>query len=254
MPNKIERAIWRTDLPQTEKFVLLAFASFADDDGSRVFPSQSRVARMCGCSDRTVRRVLKKFVDQGVLATVDGGGFGGRGVQRGREHRFDISVLAPSAKTSDVNVPSLDQNVGHNDVQGSEEKRRTSEAKTSDTGDQNIGHSRVLQPTNTNQDHTKEDHTNIGASRYAFSGKVIRLTQSDFDIWRRNYPALEEYGGLRAFLSKRDAWLAEQSEKVRKKWFVSTSSWLANQNRDVAIEAKTRVEALGDDDEQEPVI
>lgn len=61
---------------------------------------------------------------------------------------------------------------------------------------------------------------------YVFAGEVVRLTDKDFDRWRQAYPALD----LRAELTSRDAWLAGQTPDVRKKWFQSTATWLANQN------------------------
>lgn len=55
----------------TEALVLVALVEFADADGRSAFPSVARVARRARCSTRTVRRVLKKLVERGVL--VDGG-------------------------------------------------------------------------------------------------------------------------------------------------------------------------------------
>lgn len=64
-----------------------------------------------------------------------------------------------------------------------------------------------------------------GARRYAFIGKVIRLTPADFDQWRSAYPDVS----LMAQLQSRDDWLAtEADEATRKKWFVSTSNYLAS--------------------------
>lgn len=62
---------------------------------------------------------------------------------------------------------------------------------------------------------------------YAFAGKVIRLTQADFDRWKQAYTHLD----LAAELLARDAWLeANAPPDQRKKWFVSTSKYLANRN------------------------
>jgi hypothetical protein len=44
-----------------ETAVMRTLASFADDDGSRCFPSLETLAKRSQCSQRTVKRVLKKF-------------------------------------------------------------------------------------------------------------------------------------------------------------------------------------------------
>ena len=62
--------------------------------------------------------------------------------------------------------------------------------------------------------------------KYAFEGKVIRLTQADFDRWRRAYPDLNLWGELML----RDDWLAKQSPDEQKSWFMSTSQYFIKQN------------------------
>jgi hypothetical protein len=68
------------------------------------------------------------------------------------------------------------------------------------------------------------------ARDYAFSGDVIRLSQKDFDNWKRAYPKLN----LLAELTARDAWLATAAERDRGRWFVSTAAHLRNQNAKAA--------------------
>ncbi len=64
---------------------------------------------------------------------------------------------------------------------------------------------------------------------YAFSGRVIRLSSADFARWEKSYPSLD----LRALLQNRDDWLSDQPEADRKRWFQSTSSWLAKRQQGV---------------------
>lgn len=66
-------------------------------------------------------------------------------------------------------------------------------------------------------------------SIYAFEGKVVKLTQRDFDRWKRAYSALD----LNAELIARDAYLASDkaSDTDRKNWFPSTAQHLANRNQ-----------------------
>lgn len=69
----------------------------------------------------------------------------------------------------------------------------------------------------------KEDKKEGGAAPYAWAGKVIRLTKADYDKWRENY----KLPNLDALLQQRDDWLAGQAGADQKKWFVTTSNWLA---------------------------
>ena len=67
---------WSVHLPPTPKFVLMALADEADDDGY-CFPSQRRLAAKCSITDRTVRRVLlelttRRYVRLEVRSRADG--------------------------------------------------------------------------------------------------------------------------------------------------------------------------------------
>ncbi len=61
---------------------------------------------------------------------------------------------------------------------------------------------------------------------YAFEGKVIKLSQADFDNWKNTFPDLN----LRAELVVRDSYLANQSENKQKNWFMATFQYFIKQN------------------------
>jgi AraC-like DNA-binding protein len=64
----MNRILWREDLPMTEKFVGLILASMADDGPDfACYPAVSTVARMCGCSPRTVQNATKALEGKGLL-------------------------------------------------------------------------------------------------------------------------------------------------------------------------------------------
>ena len=70
---------------------------------------------------------------------------------------------------------------------------------------------------------------------YRFSGRVIKLRSGDFERWHVSFPALD----LPALLQSRDDWLAEEAPpEQRKKWFTSTSNWLASKQQLTAAAAK----------------
>ncbi len=54
-------------LTNVEKFVLLTFSSFALDDGSSCYPALATVAKRTILSERTVRRVVAKYVGNRVM-------------------------------------------------------------------------------------------------------------------------------------------------------------------------------------------
>lgn len=60
-------AAFQADLPCAEKFVLVALADRASDDGSDAYPSIRRLSRMCGLSGRQVQRVLARLVKRGLI-------------------------------------------------------------------------------------------------------------------------------------------------------------------------------------------
>lgn len=81
---------------------------------------------------------------------------------------------------------------------------------------------------------TEREKKRDGASAPAagWHGVVIHLTPKDHSLWLKSFSHLD----LNAELLPRDAWLAEQPEAVQRKWFPSTSKYLANRN----MEAKAK--------------
>lgn len=118
--------------------------------------------------------------------------------------------------------------------------RAENEAKTKenkDLAEASLKHTRIE-----NREEKKEQVTPPdGGQRYAFQGRIIRLTAVDFERWEAAYPDL----GLQVLLQSRDDWLAtEADEQTRKRWFVATSNYLANRQQD--IETQRREARLND--------
>lgn len=74
----------------TRKGMYLKACDHASDDGSGVYPSVAHFAACCEISTRTVKRILKEFVDEGLLKVVKKGGQGGRGTTH---YSLDIDAL-----------------------------------------------------------------------------------------------------------------------------------------------------------------
>lgn len=91
MSLKVSQMVWRAKLPSTQKLVAARLADFADDDGSRVFPSNRRVMEECGLSERTVRETMRALEQCGVLVLV---ALERPGQNLPREYRIDLDALA----------------------------------------------------------------------------------------------------------------------------------------------------------------
>lgn len=75
--------------------------------------------------------------------------------------------------------------------------------------------------------------------KYRFAGKTIRLTESDYEQWRRSYPDLD----LAAQLQSLDDWITSEGEVARGKWFSRVSGAL--KNRQEAARAKKKPQVSG---------
>lgn len=64
--------VWKkSQATGTDKFVLLAIADNAWDDGSNAWPSVATISRKTGLSTRTVQRCIQNLHDIGELQTID---------------------------------------------------------------------------------------------------------------------------------------------------------------------------------------
>jgi biotin operon repressor len=80
MSIKLMAWAWETDLPQTEKMVLLCLCDHANDSGD-CWPSVTRLAAKCSVTDRTVQKAIQSLRDKGVLTWAEADG---------RTHRYTI--------------------------------------------------------------------------------------------------------------------------------------------------------------------
>lgn len=72
------------------KLVLLKLIDACEDDGTRIFPAVSTIARAAQCSTRQVQRELASMVEAGLLSIVREGG---RGPRNTREYALDLPML-----------------------------------------------------------------------------------------------------------------------------------------------------------------
>ena len=67
----------KTALPTNAKFVLMALADWADDNGINCYPSVYELAEYMTCSERTVQRLLRELEEGGWVAVVGNAQGGG---------------------------------------------------------------------------------------------------------------------------------------------------------------------------------
>ena len=67
MSVKIMGLVWDLDLPQNEKFVLLAYADHADHNGNNIFPAVSTIAEKTGYSERSIQGITRSLEEKGYL-------------------------------------------------------------------------------------------------------------------------------------------------------------------------------------------
>lgn len=73
----------------SRKMLAIRLADFADDDGRGIWPTVGRLALETELSERTVQRLLRDFVDEGLLIVVaEGGG------RPGQATRYDFDMRA----------------------------------------------------------------------------------------------------------------------------------------------------------------
>lgn len=74
MSHKASNRVWGSTLSTTDLIVALALADICDDHGRGIYPSIEYAAWKSNLSERTVQRVISKFVNAGILEIVRGPG------------------------------------------------------------------------------------------------------------------------------------------------------------------------------------
>lgn len=90
MSAKATGIVWESNLPRPEKYVLLALADHAKEDGSDVYPSLGKVEWKTGYSETQVREIMRSLVKQKILVLVRKGGNGPTDTHK---YRIDYKAL-----------------------------------------------------------------------------------------------------------------------------------------------------------------
>jgi hypothetical protein len=84
--------VWRTNLPTTEKMVLLVIADHANDEGTQSYPSQATIAEKASISIRTVQRCVNTLVLEGYIRMFKHSGGSANCREDRRPHLYQINI------------------------------------------------------------------------------------------------------------------------------------------------------------------
>jgi hypothetical protein len=105
--------IWRIEnVTASQRLVLLALASFTDQNGANAYPSQSTLARMACCSARTVRRALADLI---AMELITPSGKGRRGTIR---YAVNVNVLGRADTHGHSPRPPMSDNPSNKNIPG----------------------------------------------------------------------------------------------------------------------------------------
>lgn len=98
--------VWDLELRSNKKFVLLAYADHANDDGSGVFPTYRRVAHKTGYSREQVRRITRELVAEGLMEKVAEATPYGRGAEYQLCPERGVNLPPLDAERGDTKIPT----------------------------------------------------------------------------------------------------------------------------------------------------
>ncbi|MCC6943761.1 MAG: hypothetical protein IT335_04230 [Thermomicrobiales bacterium] len=226
MSARVAGLVWQSSLSRLDKYLMLALADHAHDDGSHVFPSVPMVAWKTMYEERQVRRRLREFEELGYLVR-ETEGMGGRG--RSTLYRIDLDALPmrepwrsvnPDIAVSPFSGPDMSINPDILSIKGdiSDTKGGHFEQKPGHF-EHKGGHSYVHLNIETSKKRNKQENpeTRMTAGWLPDSGE---------EEW-----ALETLGiGPKRFALELDGFRDHFIDKgiVRKSWRLSFRKWLRN--------------------------
>ena len=89
MSIQLMTLVRKSALPTNTKFVLMALADWADDNGVNCYPSIYELSEYMTCSERTVQRLLRELEEGGWIAVVGNANGGGSS----RHYALNVSKL-----------------------------------------------------------------------------------------------------------------------------------------------------------------
>lgn len=124
----------------------------------------------------------------------------------------------------------------------------TSETTSEETSEQQTNNKQVNKRITTTKESKNQEYNNIynnppyppkeektePSKKYVFEGHVVKLIDRDFKKWKEAYPLVDLNYSLAGF----DNWAKDQTEEIKKNWFVRCSNYLAKKNKQFEERAK----------------
>ena len=99
-PAALQETIWRSQLPRSEKYVLLAMARCSDAGVYRMREGTFYLTYITGCSRPTVEEAIKRLVGRGAVTPIDTGRYEGKfGALAYRINSDVLTALPPYSRT-----------------------------------------------------------------------------------------------------------------------------------------------------------
>lgn len=201
MSVKVMAQVWALDLPQNLKFVLLAFADHADDEGL-CFPSISRVAWKTGYSERSIQSIVRKLDEELHLLKPVQHKKGGRGLavvyriqpEKGEKSAPFFTGKGCSAQQKRVKSKPLKGEVAA-----------------------------APQSSVTTNNHQKKGSGSSEPSHFAFSGRHLKITEAQDQLLAEAFPSVDRAAEYR----KMDSWLEANAERRPKKQSRFAQNWFS---------------------------
>ena len=173
----------------SRKILAIRLGDFAEDEGRGIWPTVGRLANETELSERTVQRLLKEFVDEGLLIVVaEGGG------RPGQATRYDFDMMKLEALVRGKTVSN-----GCHHVTGDTMTPVTLDTETGDTDDIDGCHhvtQTVIEPLNKPSLERARERDGISASEETEERKSI---ERDFKRVLRDWPTFLNEDEPKAF-------------------------------------------------------
>lgn len=107
MSVEVMARVWRAELEERAKFVLLAIADRTNDEGGGFWEVVSTIMGKCSMPERSVQRRIQQLIATRLLAWVADPCVGPDGRRRGTEYKIDLDVLDSLPRAKHVPVRSV---------------------------------------------------------------------------------------------------------------------------------------------------
>ena len=216
------------DCSPTARLLFIGMWNFCDDQG--VHPASTRMLKMevfpgDDFTGDDIAKLVSELIDARLLREYEGADGKRYWVVTGWHHQ---KIEKPNKKYPE---PPTDRGPVDDRADETEEHSATSRRPIDDRSpEEGRGRERKGKERRGREGKGVDDQSSKPPTGdYAFSGRVIRLSQADFDRWKQGYRHIDLHGELTGL----DDWLATRAPpEKRKNWFMVVSGALRKKNEE----------------------